>query len=221
MPANTASSCEGTYYSVDAFSPAYFSKEKIRFQSAIMPTTIQPGIRFIQSLQPNRFRPTIRYNDPATFRMNTKRLGIQVLGWLALVVGYGLALLLIRGVYLGTTRGFGAGRSQALWIVLGYLLFLGLAIYLFTLGRRTLSVAKGSPRPKVRFGWGRIILGTIFLYSSAVSHFHLIPVRQRINQLAPTNETQAVAMKATAILLAVGCIALVLSGVWRGIRPHH
>jgi len=152
--------------------------------------------------------------------MNAKRIGIQVLGWLALVVGYGLALLLIRGVYIGATRGFGGGRFQALWVVLGYLLFLGFAAYLFTLGRRALSVAKGSPRPRARFGWGRITVGTIWLYSSAVEHFHLMPVRQRIKPLEPTNETQAVAMKATAVLIALGCVALVLSGVWRGIRPR-
>jgi hypothetical protein len=60
--------------------------------------------------------------------MNAKRPAIRVLGWLSLIVGYALALLLIRGVYIGVTRGFGAGRSQALWTVLGYLLFLGLAV---------------------------------------------------------------------------------------------
>ncbi len=86
--------------------------------------------------------------------MAAKRLGIRVLGWLSLVVGYGLALLLIRGVYIGITRGFGAGRSQAFWIVLGYLLFVGLALYLFTLGRRALLIAKGSQRARTRFGWG-------------------------------------------------------------------
>jgi len=150
--------------------------------------------------------------------LNAKRFGIQVLGWLALVVGYGFALLLIRGVYLGITRGFGASRSQAPWIVLSYLLFLGLAVYLFALGRRALSAAKGNPRPKARFGWGRILLGTTLLWGSAVNRFHLMPVRQSINQLAPTNETQAVAMKAADIILALGCIALVSSGVWRGIR---
>jgi len=152
--------------------------------------------------------------------MNAKRLVIQVFGWLSVVVGYGLALLLIRGIYIGITRGFGALRSQALWIVLGYLLFLGLAVYLFTLGRSALSMAKGTPRPKSRFGWGRIILGMLFLYSSAVDHFHLIPVHQRIKHLEATNETQAVAMNATAIVIALGCVALVLSGVWMGIRPN-
>lgn len=152
--------------------------------------------------------------------MDAKHLGIRSLAWLSLIVGYGLALLLIRGVYIGTTRGFGASRSQAFWIVLGYLLFLGLAAYLFAFGRRALSIAKGSLRPRARFGWGRIVLGAILLYSSAVDHFHLIPGRQVIKRLEPTNETQALTMKATAIIIALGCLGLIFSGIWRGFRPH-
>jgi multisubunit Na+/H+ antiporter MnhC subunit len=152
--------------------------------------------------------------------MDAKRTGIRVLGWLSLIVGSGLALLLIRGVYLGTTRGFEARRPHAFWIVLGYLLFLGLAVYLFNVGQRALSVAKGSPRPRTRFGWGRIVVGAIFLYSSAVQHFHLIPVREVIKPLEPANETQAGTMKVTAIIIALGCLALILSGIWRGFRPH-
>jgi len=151
--------------------------------------------------------------------MEVKRLGMRVFGWLSLVIGYGLALLLIRGVFVGTTRGFRADRSQAFWIVLGYLLFLGLAVYLFTLGRRGLSIAKGRPRPTARFGWGRIVVGTILLYSYAVDHFHLIPVRG-VRHLEPTNETQAVTMTVTAIVIALGCLVLVLSGLWKGFRPQ-
>jgi len=152
-------------------------------------------------------------------RMNAKRFAIQISGWLALIGGYGLGLVLIRGVYIGATRGFGASRSQARWIVLGYLLFLGLAAYLFALGRRALSVAKGNPKPKARFGWGRMALGMAWLWSIAVNDFHLIPVHQHIKLMEPANEAQAIGMKATDILVALGCVALVLSGIWRGIRP--
>ena len=63
--------------------------------------------------------------------MNERHRGVQILGWLSVVGGYGLALLLIRGIFLGITRGFGAGRSQAFWILLAYLLFFALAVYLF------------------------------------------------------------------------------------------
>lgn len=151
--------------------------------------------------------------------MGAKRFGTYAFGWLSLVAGYGLTLLLIRGVYLGATRGFRADRSQALWIVLGYLLFLGLAVYIFTLGRRTLSIAKGSPPPPTRFGWGRIVLGTILLYGSAVDHWHLMPAGP-IKRMEPANETQAVAMTVTTIVLVLACVALILSGLWRGFRAH-
>jgi hypothetical protein len=51
--------------------------------------------------------------------MRTSRRGIQFLGWVSVVAGYGLTLLLLRGIFIGITRGFGATRSQAFWIVLG------------------------------------------------------------------------------------------------------
>ena len=151
--------------------------------------------------------------------MDAKHRGIQILGWLSITVGFGLALALIRGIFIGITRGFGAGRSQAFWILLGYLVFLALALYLFDVGRRAISIAKGCPRPKARFGWGRILLGSIFLYSSVVDHFHLIPARG-FKHLEPTNETQAVVMKVTAIVISLGCVLLILSGMWRGFRRH-
>jgi len=151
--------------------------------------------------------------------MDARHRRILILGWLSIIAGYGLALLLIRGIFIGITRGFGAARSQAFWIVVGYLLFLALGVYLFNLGRRALSIAKGGPRPKARFGWGRILLGAILLYSSAVDQFHLIPAR-RFKHLEPTNETQVVAMTVTAIVIASGCVLLILSGIWRGFRPH-
>jgi hypothetical protein len=150
--------------------------------------------------------------------MVARRGGIQLLGWVAVIAGYGLALLLIRGIFIGITGGFGATRSQAVWIVFGYCLFLTLAVYLFTVGRRALSVAKGNPKPELRFGWGRMVVGAIFLYGTAVDHFHLIPARG-LKHLQAANETQAIAMKGTTTLLMFGCIALILSGLWRGFRP--
>lgn len=149
--------------------------------------------------------------------MGTRRRGIQFLGWVSAIAGYCLVLLLIRGIFIGITRGFGATRSQVFWIVLGYLLFLALAVYLFTVGRRALSIAKGNPKPRVRFGWGRMLAGAIFLYGSGVDNFHLIPARG-LKHLEAANETQAVAMKGTTIVLALGCMALILSGLWRGFR---
>jgi len=148
--------------------------------------------------------------------MDARHRGVQIMGWLSLVAGYGLALLLVRGIFLGITRGFGAGGAQAFWILLAYLLFFALAVYLFDVGRRALSIAKGSPRPKARFGWGRMLLGIIFLFSFAAQHFHLIPAR--FNRLEPSNQTEAVTMTVTSIVICAGCILLIISGIWRGFR---
>jgi len=139
--------------------------------------------------------------------MDAKRCAIQFCGWLALIAGYGLALLLIRGVFIGITRGFGAARSQAIWIVVAYLLYLAVAVYFFTLGRRALSIAKGTPRASVRFGWGRIVLGTTLLYTLAVVHFRLIPVHGGTTRMG-------------VIIMASVCCVVILSGIWRGFRVH-
>ena len=91
------------------------------------------------------------------------------------------------------------------------MLFLALAVYLFEVGRHALAIA--------RFGWGRIIMGSIVLYSSAVDHCDLVPALG-FKHLEPANETQALGMKFTAIIISLGCILLIFSGVWRGFRPH-
>jgi hypothetical protein len=150
------------------------------------------------------------------FLMDARHRGIQILGWLSAIVGYGLALLLIRGIFVGITRGFGARRSQAFWVVLGYLVFLAFAAYLISVGRRAISLAKGSPRPQARFGWGRIVIGAILVYSNVARHFHLIPAR--FKPLQPSNNVQALATNITETVILIGCVLLMLSGIWRGFR---
>ena len=49
--------------------------------------------------------------------MDARHRGIQIFGWLSVISGYGLALLLIRGAFIGVTGGF-AGRPKAFWILL-------------------------------------------------------------------------------------------------------
>ena len=133
--------------------------------------------------------------------MNAKHRGIQILGWLSALVGYGLALVLIRGSYLGITRGFGTAPFQAFWVALGYLVFFGLAAYLVILGRRSIPIVRGNSHSKSRFGWGRILLGTIFLYGNMASRFHLIPENGSVHfrHLEPASATEAVSMKITGI----------------------
>jgi hypothetical protein len=145
-----------------------------------------------------------------------KRRGILIVGWLSALAGYVFGLFLIRGIFLGITQGFHARGSQALWIVLSYLLCFAFAAYLISIGRRTISFGKGVPRPKGRFGWGRILTGIIILWSNIVSRFDLIPVR--FKPLQASNDVEAVAMSITEVLLFVGCVLLIFWGIWRGLR---
>ena len=142
--------------------------------------------------------------------MNTKNRAILVLGCLAVIAGCFLALMLIRALIFRPIA--------SLWMLADDLLFAALAIYLFYVGRRGIAYARGTRKPKARFGWGRILLGAILLYSSANAHFHLTPTRQIIKPLAPSNPTQALAMNATTIVLAIGYVVLILSGLWAGLR---
>jgi membrane protease YdiL (CAAX protease family) len=151
--------------------------------------------------------------------MDAKHHIVQILGWLSVITGYGLALLLIRGIFIGLTRGFAGANGKALWILLGYLIFFALAIYLFSLGRRALSFAKGNPRSKSRFGWGRMIFGTIILYGATADRFHLLPAGQSLKRFEPANKTQAVSMNVTTIGICAVCALLIFSGVWQGFRP--
>ena len=147
--------------------------------------------------------------------MDARHRRIQILGWLSVIAGYGLALLLIRGIFIGITRGF-AGGPQTFWLLLAYLLFLALAVYLFTVGRRAISIAKGSPRPRARFGWGRMLLGALLIFGAANNQFHLLPSRHFVKQLEYENQAQAAAGNVTTIAICIGCLLLILSGIWKG-----
>lgn len=147
--------------------------------------------------------------------MDAKHRCIQVFGWLSVIAGYGFALLLIRGIFVGITQGF-RGHPQAFWLLLGYLLFLALAAYFFTIGRRAISMAQGNPRLKARFGWGRMLLGATLIFAVASAQFHPFPTS--VKALQYDNETQAAAGHVTTIAICMGCVFLILSGIWKGIR---
>lgn len=139
--------------------------------------------------------------------MDARHRGIQIFGWLAVIAGYGLALMLIRGIFIWVTRGLFAGR--ALWILLDHLLFLAFAVYLFTVGRRAISIAKGNPRRRMRFGWGRILLGTVLIFHAASTRFHLFPA----SVLEYEDHTQG-----ADIAVCIGSLFLVVSGIRKGFR---
>ena len=135
----------------------------------------------------------------------------QVIGYIAVVLGGILGLLLLRAVVFGRIVNF--------WMLLGDLLFAGLAVYLIYAGRRVVCSAKRQPLRPARFGWGRMLLGAILLFSNASSHFHLYPVRTVIQPMQPSNATEAAAMNITAIAIALGSAALIVSGICKGLRP--
>jgi hypothetical protein len=139
--------------------------------------------------------------------MDVRRRSIQILGWLAVIGGYSLALLLIRGIFIWVTRGLFAGR--ALWILLGDLLFLAFAVYIFTVGRRAISIGKGAPERRMRFGWGRILLGALLIFFAASTRFHLFPATVYENQ------TQTAAGNVIDIAVCIGSLFLILSGAWK------
>ena len=150
--------------------------------------------------------------------MDARHRVIQIFGWFSVIAGYGFAILLIRGIFIGVTQGF-RGNPQAFWIILGYLLFLALAVYLFTVGRSAISIAKGNPRPKARFGWGRMMLGAVLIFGAATAQFPPFPTR--VKSLEYENRTQATAGHVTTIAACIGCVFLILSGIWKGVRPKN
>jgi len=144
--------------------------------------------------------------------MDLRHRSIQILGCLAIALGCLLALILIGGLAIGHIVNF--------WMLLVHLLFAAVAVYLIYLGLRGLVFAHGKPLPKPRFGWGRILLGAVLLFSSANDHFHPLSSHTAIKRLEPSNPTQAVVMNITAIVIAVGCVIVIFSGIWIGVRRH-
>ncbi len=146
--------------------------------------------------------------------MDVRRHSIQILGWLAVIASYGLALLLIRGIFIWVARGLFAGRG--LWILLGHLLLLAFAVYIFTVGRRAVSIGKGGPRRIMRFGWGRVLLGALLIFFAASTRFHLFP--GGVVQVEYQNPSQAAAQNVMNIAVFIGSFFLILSGIWKALR---
>lgn len=142
--------------------------------------------------------------------MNAKHRGIQLLGWLAIVAGCAVLLVLIRVLVVGPIVNF--------WIFVGDALVAALASYLIYVGRRALLFAVGRPLPQARFGWGRMLLGASLIFSAANTHFHLFPTRTVVNPLEYSNPTQAAAGNITTIAICIGCAFLIFSGIRRGFR---
>ena len=148
--------------------------------------------------------------------MDARRRGTQILGWLSVIAGYGLALVLIRGAVLGITRGF-AGQPPPLDPP-------GLpAVYRrccpSVRSRTAHNINReGNSPPSPRFGWGSVLLGSLLLFAAANNRFHVLPKRQALSQLEYQNQTQTAAGNVVTLAICVGSFFLILSGIWKGLR---
>ena len=60
-----------------------------------------------------------------------------------------------------------------------------------------------------------MLLGARLIFGAANNQFHL-PTRQFVKQLEYENQTQAAAGNVTTIAICIGCVLLILSGIWKG-----
>jgi hypothetical protein len=63
------------------------------------------------------------------------------------------------------------------------------------------------------FGW---LSGTLLIFGAANNRFHVIPTRHFVKHLEYENQTQAAAGNVTTIALCIGCVFLILWGIWKG-----
>ena len=133
--------------------------------------------------------------------MGAKHRIVQLLGIAALLSGCLLGLLAFRRLLLW--------RTADSWAAIELIFVCGFVGYLISLGIRAIRWAKGQGTDRnEKVKWGRVYLGALLIFVQIENHFHAAP-----NLLKPANETQAVAMNATAIGLAFLGAWLVVSGI--------
>jgi hypothetical protein len=62
-----------------------------------------------------------------------------------------------------------------------------------------------------------MLLGACLLFGAANTLFHLLPTKTP-KSLEYSNPTQAAAGNATSIALCIGCVFLIVWGIWKGFR---
>jgi len=135
--------------------------------------------------------------------MDAKHRIVQLLGIAGVLSGCLLAILGLTRLFLGHIA------VGDVWAATGLVFVFAFLAYLISLGIRGLRWAKGEET--VRNGqikWGRVYLGALLIFINVENHFHPAP-----NLLKPSNETQALAMNATAVALALLGAWLVVSGI--------
>jgi len=108
-----------------------------------------------------------------------------------------------------------------IWFVIGRFWIFGLAVYLIFVGLRKISIHNPVSHSTIsRIGWGRVIVGTYLIYSTLLNHFRSVP--NGIPMLQPSNETRAMAMKATdnvlTVLIPLLGAYLAVAGVRKGFK---
>jgi hypothetical protein len=133
--------------------------------------------------------------------VDAKHRIVQLLGIAGLVSGSLFGLLVLRGLIL---------RHVAdAWGAMDLIFAFAFSAYLLSVGIRAMRWARGQGTVgSMKVKWGRVLLGSLLILIEAKNHFH-----PATNLLRPSNETEAAAMKATAIIFAFLGAWLVVSGV--------
>lgn len=140
--------------------------------------------------------------------MDIKHRAKQLFGALLLLMGGYLSLLTILRLIFG--------HMSSIWRAGDFVVLGSLSAYLIYAGLRLTNPKRFKPSG---FGWGKIVFGSLILYSNIESHYHVAP-EGPIPLLKPSNPTQAVSMKLTGIVLGLICVYLIFRGIWQGFSRH-
>ncbi len=134
--------------------------------------------------------------------MNAKQRAVGALGILALAGGVLLCALFLRRLFLWHIGNF--------WAVADLVIFVAVSAYMISLAIRAFRWSTGRPSeigPKIK--WGRVVLGATLIYIQIKNYvFPDAP-----NLLQPSNETQAITMKVTSIVIVLVGVWLFVSGL--------
>jgi hypothetical protein len=65
---------------------------------------------------------------------------------------------------------------------------------------------------------GESAAGVLLIFGAASNQFHLLPTKHFVKSLEYANQTQAAAGTFTTIAICIGCVFLIVSGIWKGFR---
>jgi hypothetical protein len=131
----------------------------------------------------------------------------KVVGVFSILLGVCLSLSILRGLVLGGIWQIG-GTLRTFFRLGGLLLSACLAAYLIGFGWRMVNAKKVRTS---RFGWGKIIFGTLYLYIQAGFDFHLLPDRT-----FPIPKPSNLSVLVWDLIV----VYLIFRGIWAGISKR-